>query len=75
MGPNSPQFGHWIWEYVPKYVAATMSVQLSNVPVLVDAHMPSTHREFLQMVLPPAARAAEVPYNATVQARKSVVRT
>ena len=70
LGPHSPQFGHWIWEYMPKYVAAAMSAQMSRVPVLIDAHMPPTHREFLRMALPPETEIVEVPLTATVNVRR-----
>ena len=70
LGPNSPQFGHWIWEYLPKYISAATSAQLANVPVLIDAHMPPTHREFLQMLLPPTVEIVEVPYNGTVHVKR-----
>jgi capsular polysaccharide biosynthesis protein len=70
LGPNTPQFGHWMWEYMPKYVAAVMSAKLSNVPILIDAYMPATHREFLEMLLPPNAEVVEVPYNGTVRVRR-----
>jgi hypothetical protein len=69
LGPQAPQFGHWIWEYMPKYVAATMAApEISGVPVLVDAHMPATHRECLEMVLP--AKIIEVPFSKSVRVRR-----
>ena len=70
LGPNTPQFGHWMWEHMPKYVAAVMAAKLSNVPILIDAYMPATHREFLEMLLPPNAEVVEVPYNGTVRVRR-----
>ena len=70
LGPHSPQFGHWVWEYMPKYVAAAMSAQISGVPVLIDAHMPATHREFLRMVVPRETNIIEVPFAATVHVRR-----
>ena len=70
LGPHSPQFGHWIWEYIPKYIAAAMSARISRVPVLIDAHMPETHREFLRMILSRETEIVEVPLTATVNVRR-----
>ena len=61
LGRHTPEFGHWIWEYVPKYVAATMSGVMPPVPVLVDAGMPETHRQLLELVLPAGVAVIEVP--------------
>ncbi|MFZ3353825.1 MAG: glycosyltransferase family 61 protein [Xanthobacteraceae bacterium] len=70
LGPKTPQFGHWIWEYMPKYITATTFAEIPNVPILIDAHMPNTHREFLQMVLSGNSKIIEIPYNATVRVRR-----
>jgi capsular polysaccharide biosynthesis protein len=68
LGPMSPQFGHWIWEYVPKYAAAVLSADIDGVPVLIDAHMPTTHRQFLRMLLPSNTEIIEVPFSVSVRA-------
>jgi hypothetical protein len=68
LGPMSPQFGHWMWEYVPKYTAATLAADIDCVPVLIDAHMPTTHRQFLRMLLPSKTEIIEVPISASVRA-------
>jgi capsular polysaccharide biosynthesis protein len=71
LGPQAPQFGHWIWEYMPKYVAATMAApEISGIPVLVDAHMPATHRECLEMVLPAGTEIIEVPPSRSVRVKR-----
>ena len=70
LGRHTPEFGHWIWEYVPKYIAATMSGVMPLVPVLIDAGMPKTHRQMLELVLPPGATLIEVPAFATVQVHR-----
>jgi hypothetical protein len=51
-GPMSPQFGRWMWEYVPKYAAAVLAADIDGVPVSIDAHMPTAHRQFLRMLFP-----------------------
>lgn len=50
LGPNNAAFGHWIWEYLPKYLTAVTSGALPRVPVLIDASMPKTHRQALELV-------------------------
>jgi capsular polysaccharide biosynthesis protein len=67
LGPMTPQFGHWMWEYMPKYVVAGLAAELDGVPVLIDAHMPATHRQFLRMLLPSSTDVIEVPYSASVR--------
>jgi capsular polysaccharide biosynthesis protein len=68
LGPQAPQFGHWIWEYIPKYVAASMAApELAEVPVLIDAHMPHTHRQCLEMVMPSGSRVIELPFATSVR--------
>jgi capsular polysaccharide biosynthesis protein len=70
LGRHTPEFGHWIWEYVPKYVAATMSGVMPPVSVLVDAGMPKTHRQLLELVLPAGAAVIEVPAFAVVHVQR-----
>jgi hypothetical protein len=52
LGPHTYYFGHWIWECLPKYVAALLSNKLPPIPVLIDADMPKTHRQALELVMP-----------------------
>ena len=61
MGPNTFAFGHWLGEYLPKYLTAVRSGLLPVVPVLVDAGMPRQHRQALQAMLQPGATVIEVP--------------
>lgn len=67
LGPMSPQFGHWLWEYMPKYVAALNSFEIDHIPVLVDASIPATHLEFLRMMLPSTTKILKVPASASVR--------
>jgi hypothetical protein len=52
VGAHSFAFGHWMVEYLPKYVMARMSGMLPRVPVLIDAGMPKSHREALEFLYP-----------------------
>ena len=70
LGPMSPQFGHWMWEFVPKYAAAALAADIDGIPVLIDAHMPATHRQFLRMLLPLNTEIIEVPFSASVRAAR-----
>jgi capsular polysaccharide biosynthesis protein len=68
LGAHTDFFGHWMCEYLPKYIAADLSGVLpSNVPVLIDQHMPASHRQSLELLFPrvqlievPAFRSVEV---------------
>jgi glycosyl transferase family 61 len=61
IGPHSHDFGHWLWEYLPKYIAAKLSGLLPPVPILIDATMPGTHREALQCMLPEGVEIIALP--------------
>src|SRR5262249_23173725 len=52
MGPHSHDFGHWLWDYLPKYIAAKLSGVLPPCPILIDAAMPRIHRQALQCMCP-----------------------
>ena len=70
LGRHTPEFGHWIWEYLPKYVAATMSSSLSDLPILVDPRIPKNHRTLLDLVRPAKANVIEVPEFETVRVKR-----
>ena len=61
LGAHTDFFGHWMCEYLPKYIAAKLSGLLPNVPVLIDSHMPSSHREALECLYGTSYSAIEVP--------------
>ena len=60
LGPYTLSFGHWMWQYLPKYLVASMSELLPTVPVLIDRDMPSTHRQGLELILPRGAQIIEL---------------
>lgn len=61
VGTHTWAFGHWLWEYLPRYVAATMAADLPAMPVLIDQGMPVQHRQALSALLAPGARIIELP--------------
>lgn len=70
LGPHTDGFGHWLWEYLPKYIAAIHSHALPLVPVLIDADMPSTHRRSLEVMLVEDVPIIELPAFATARVRR-----
>jgi capsular polysaccharide biosynthesis protein len=68
LGCKTDFFGDWLAEAIPKYVAATLSGRVPPVPILIDACMPRTHRQALELMLAPAAEIIEVPAFETVHA-------
>lgn len=70
LGSHTDFFGHWMVEYLPKFVAAMLSGALPQVPVLIDAHMPPSHRESLALLYGTSLHLVEVPAFAAVHVRK-----
>jgi hypothetical protein len=70
LGAHTDFFGHWMCEYLPKYGAAILSKRLPEVPVLVDAHMPKSHRESLEQLYGASCPIIEVPAFSTVRVDK-----
>lgn len=62
IGPHATHFGHWIWEYLPKYATAVETGILPRVPVLVTDVMPDQLRDALAFLLPDDVDIVEVPY-------------
>lgn len=60
LGTSTMAWGHWVGDYVPRYVSAALSGRLPPVPVLIDAGMPATHKELLEMLLPQGTSVVEV---------------
>ncbi len=70
LGPWTLEFGHWMWDYLPRYVAAMMSGALPPVPIIVDADMPRTHRQALQLMVPDGLKIIELPAFTTARVRR-----
>ncbi len=60
LGPRSGGFAHWLWDYLPRYVAAVLSHAFPPVPILIDAGMLPAHREALELMLPVGVEIIEV---------------
>jgi capsular polysaccharide biosynthesis protein len=60
LGAHTDFFGHWMCEYLPKYTSAVLNDAFPAVPVLIDAHMPSSHRQSLELLFPERGRIIEV---------------
>jgi len=65
-GRNAVDFGHWLTEYLPRYVLAVMAGLPEHVPVLIDPRVPGTVRDALAAMLPAASRLIEAPHLAEV---------
>jgi hypothetical protein len=62
LGAHSDFFGHWMCEYLPKYIAATLSGHLpKNTPILIDAHMPASHKQALEFIAGDTVTIIEIP--------------
>jgi SAM-dependent methyltransferase len=70
VGPHTASFGHWMCDYLPKYVAAVCSGTLPPVPVLIDESMPETHRQALELMLPDGVEIIALPAFATAHVRR-----
>jgi hypothetical protein len=60
-GTHTWAFGHWMWEYLPRYVDASMEPGLPVMPVLVDEEMPPQHLQALRALLAPGAGIVQLP--------------
>lgn len=58
---NAVDFGHWLTEYLPRYVLARMAGLPASVPVLVDPVLPRNMRQALQDLLPEQTRIVALP--------------
>jgi len=70
LGVRPHAFGHWLCEYLPKYVAASLTGNLPAVPMLVDADMPKTHYEALELMLAEPVEIVKLPPFATARVRR-----
>jgi Glycosyltransferase 61 len=70
LGGRTDFFGDWLCDYVTRYVAATMGARLMAMPVLIDANMPPTHRQALDLMLVPGTKVVEVAAFQTVNVKR-----
>ncbi|MBV8373279.1 MAG: DUF563 domain-containing protein, partial [Candidatus Eremiobacteraeota bacterium] len=65
LGPRSPHFGHWLWEYLPKYLVAVACGALPRVPILMNPAMPPQLWESLRLLIPRGVDVIELPFAPT----------
>ncbi|MBV8373772.1 MAG: glycosyltransferase family 61 protein [Candidatus Eremiobacteraeota bacterium] len=65
LGPRSPHFGHWLWEYLPKYLVAVARGALPRVPILMNPAMPPQLWESLRLLIPRGVDIIELPFAPT----------
>jgi capsular polysaccharide biosynthesis protein len=70
LGCRTDFFGDWICETITKYVAASRTGLLPPAPILIDASMPASHRQALEMMLPQPVEIVEIPAFAIVEAER-----
>ena len=66
----SRNFGHWMWQYLPRYAVAAETVSLEGVPIVIDSEMPSTHREAIEMIAADGAPLIEIPRQGVVRVKR-----
>ena len=70
LGIRPQIFGHWMCEYLPKFVAASLAGALPPVPILVEANMPRSHYQALRLLLAEPVQLVELPPFATARVRR-----
>jgi capsular polysaccharide biosynthesis protein len=70
LGIRASAFGHWMIEFLPKYIAASLSGSLPRVPVLIEADMPKSHVDALELMLPEGVEIIELEPFATARVRR-----
>jgi len=69
-GAHTWAFGHWMWEYLPRYVEADMGGAMPPMPVLVDEEMPPQHLQALRALLAPGADIVQLPRLASARVHR-----
>jgi hypothetical protein len=70
LGAHTDFFGHWMYEYLPKYAAARLANLMPDMPVLIDAHMPPSHRQSLELLYGLGGSLIEIPAFMPVRVRQ-----
>ena len=60
LGCRTDFFGDWLSDTLKRYVAATLDKQVAAVTILIDAHMPKSHRQALELMQVGGARIVEI---------------
>jgi capsular polysaccharide biosynthesis protein len=69
-GWTALMFGHWLHEYLPKYVMASMTGNLPPASILINQWMPKSHREALALLTPDRVSIVESPWLTTTRVRR-----
>lgn len=72
-GFASEHFGHWMFEYLPKWQCYEYLEEYKKYPVYVDAGMPATHYESLRMLIGREREVIQIPANVSMVFDKLVV--
>src|SRR5262245_27020151 len=59
-----------MWEYLPKYIAASQSGVLPSVPILVEETLPKKHRQALELMFSKGTAIITLPAYATARVRR-----
>ncbi len=71
LGARSDFFGHWMLEYLPRYISAVLTRKIpSSVSILIDAHMPTPHRQSLELLFGNELSIIEVPAFVEVRVKR-----
>ena len=70
LGPHSDDFEDWMLDFLPRYIAASVSGALPPVPVLIDESLPAAQRQCLELMLPEGADILTLPPHATARVRR-----
>ncbi len=70
LGIYAGAFGHWMIDFLPKYVAASLSGALPNVPILIGSGMPASHRQALELMLPQGGEIIELQHFSSARVRR-----
>jgi hypothetical protein len=70
LGCRTDFFGDWMSDSIQRYVAATLDGQLAATTILIDAHIPKTHRQALELMLTGNPRIVEIEAFQPVRVRR-----
>ena len=70
LGCRTDFFGDWLCDTLQRYVAATLDGELANKTILIDAHIPKTHRQSLELMLTGGPRIVEIEAFQPVRVRR-----
>jgi capsular polysaccharide biosynthesis protein len=67
LGPAASEYGHWLIEFAPRIEALERHSDLRNATFLVEADMPATHIQSLEMLLGFHPKVLAVPKGSEVR--------